>query len=434
MSSLEISRRSLSSAASHRERQGQRGRIDGRHLLKDCLGVMTLLLASGSGAHALTDPCASTAQQQNSVLNITSPTAQVVVPGVAGSITHICQIQWATGSNPATFSLNEGTGAACATATKSLHASTSLAAYSSATWNQAGVGAATVAQTAVAGDDICVTATRPAAGPLVLLAVTAQQQVVSQPPAPTPKVNEVFNPPNGTASQTGTTGLTTPDGLFKVDGTWTGTGGNTIVPSLAVFTRADPSGVNDPAAGFLSLATTPSKQAGEIISNALPGYGYGYYEVRMIVDPQKVSGGVASFFWMQAGGTLNARTYGPQEFDIEFLLNESWLTSSNAGLVHFTTHPSNATYAQKLNFNPALGYHRYGFLWVPGSLSFTVDGVTVHTVTGSDVASAPANGGWIMANVWTGAATWGGGPPSKTFTADYNWIKFWPGVTSVPTN
>ena len=395
------------------------------------LGAAVLAACCWSANAYAADPCATKASQKNTVLNITSPTTQVVLPGTAGSLTHVCALVWATGSNASSFTMTEGTGTACATNSKSFHAATSLAAYSGNVWNQSGVGNVSIAQTAVAGDDICVTATAPAPGPLALLAVTAQE-VVTQVTTPAPSLNEVFLPPNGTSSQTGTTGLTTPDGHFKVDGTWTGTGGNTIMPSLAVFTTADPSGKNDTAKGFLSLSTTPSKQAGEIISNALPGYGYGYYEVRMIVDPQKVSGGVVSFFWMQAGGTLNARTYGPQEFDIEFLLNEFWLTSSNAGAVHFTTHPSNATYTQKLSFNPALAYHRYGFLWVPGSLSYTVDGVVVHTVTGSDVATAPANGGWLMANVWTGNASWGGGPPAANFSGVYNWVKFWPGVTSVP--
>jgi hypothetical protein len=249
-----------------------------------------------------------------------------------------------------------------------------------------------------------------------------------------PQLYEIFSPPNGSASQVGTAGLTTTDKIFQVDGPWTGTGGNLIEPNLAVFSKTDPSGVNDPAVGFLSLATTPSKQAAEIISNILPAYGYGYYEVRMIVDPQKVPGGVVSFFTIQAGGTLNAKTYGPKEFDIEFLTNESWLTSASAGAVHFTTHPSGATYKQTLNFNPALAYHRYGFLWVPGSLSFTVDGVIVHTVTNSDVTAAPTNGMFMMANVWTGNASWGGGPPVANFSGDYNWIKFWPSVTSVPAN
>jgi beta-glucanase (GH16 family) len=154
----------------------------------------------------------------------------------------------------------------------------------------------------------------------------------------------------------------------------------------------------------------------------------------MVVDPTQAVGGVVSFFWMQAGGTLNARSYGPAEFDIEFLLNESWLTSTSSGAVHYTTHPSGASYAQALPFNPSRGYHRYGFLWVPGSLSYTVDGQVVHTVTNSDVAVAPADGGWIMANVWTGNPNWGGGPPATPLTGVYNWIKLWPGATTVPAN
>ena len=250
-----------------------------------------------------------------------------------------------------------------------------------------------------------------------------------------PLFDEEFNPPNGTSSQTGIAGLTTSDGLFKIDGPWVGTGGNEINPPNAVFTTADPTTQGQPATGFLSLSTYASggkNYAGEIISNNLPGYGCGYYEARMIVDPQRIAGGVVSFFWMQAGGTSNARTYGPHEFDIEFLLNESWLTSTNTGAVHYTTHPSNATYTQTLSFNPALGYHRYGFLWVPGTLSYTVDGVIVHTVTGSDVASCM--GGWIMANVSTGDATCGGGPPASPFSGVYDWFKFWPGVTTVQAN
>jgi beta-glucanase (GH16 family) len=172
-------------------------------------------------------------------------------------------------------------------------------------------------------------------------------------------------------------------------------------------------------------------EGSEIISNALPGYGYGYYEVMMAVDPTQVSGGVCSFFLQQAGGTLQNRTYGPGEFDFEFLLNESWLGSANSGAVHLTTHPSNVSVTQSLSFNPALGYHRYGFLWVKGSLGFTVDGQIVHTVTSSDVA-LPTDGEWIFANAWSGNSTWGGGPPTAPVNCVYNWMKFWANATSVP--
>jgi hypothetical protein len=253
----------------------------------------------------------------------------------------------------------------------------------------------------------------------------------------TPSLYEKFTPPNGSSSQTGTAGLDTADGAFQVDGPWTGTGGNELLPSLAVFTTADPTTLGQPATGYLNLAISPGTplQGSEIISNALPGYGYGYYETMMAVDPTKVSGGVCSFFLIQAGGSLSSRTYGPGEFDIEFLLNESWLTTPSTGAVHYTTHPSNATMTQNLSFNPALGYHRYGFLWVAGTpyptLSWTVDGQIVHSVSTSDTV-LPANGMWIMANAWSGTSSWGGGPPSAQVNCVYNWVKFWPNVTSVP--
>jgi len=245
---------------------------------------------------------------------------------------------------------------------------------------------------------------------------------------------ETFVPPNGTASQTGTAGLDTVDGAFQVDGPWKGTGNNELLPQLATFTIADPTTLGGPATGYLNLAITPGTplQGSEIISNALPGYGYGYYEVSMIVDPTQVAGGVCAFFLQQAGGTINSRTYGPGEFDFEFLLNESWLTSSNKGAVHLTTHPSNVSVIQNLSFNPALGYHRYGFLWVQGSLEFTVDGAVVHTVTSGDVA-LPPHGEWIFANAWSGDPTWGAGPPNAQVNCTYNWIKFWPGATSIPS-
>lgn len=249
----------------------------------------------------------------------------------------------------------------------------------------------------------------------------------------TPTLYEKFTPPNGSPSQTGTAGLDTADGAFQVDGPWIGTGGNDLLPSLAVFTDADPTTLGQPATGYLTLSITPGTplQGSEIVSTAFPGYGYGYYEVMMAVDPTKVSGGVCSFFLDQAGGTVLNKTYGPGEFDFEFLLNESWVGTTNPGAVHLTTHPSNATVTQNLSFNPALGYHRYGFLWVKGSLSFAVDGQIVYVTTSSDVA-LPPDGMWIFANAWSGTASWGGGPPTEQVNCVYNYIKFWANATSIP--
>ena len=247
--------------------------------------------------------------------------------------------------------------------------------------------------------------------------------------------DEEFNPPNGSSSQVGTAGLTTNDGIFQIAGPWVGSGSNELEPSLAEFTTADPSGLGQPSTGYLTLSIAPNTplEGSEIQSLTLPGYGYGYYEVRMIVDPMQVAGGCISFFLIQAGGTEQNKTYGPGEFDFEFLTNESWLTSSNTGAVHLTTHPSGVSVSQPLSFNPAKGYHRYGFLWVSGALSFVVDGTIVRTVTSSDVV-LPADGVWIMANAWSGNASWGGGPPTATESGIYDYIEFWPNATSPQTH
>ena len=151
------------------------------------------------------------------------------------------------------------------------------------------------------------------------------------------------------------------------------------------------------------------------------GYSYGYYEVRMRVTD--VPGVCASFFWIEAP------KYGPREWDIEFLTNEPWITSENQGVVHLTLHPSNTAVALPLPFNPSKDFHRYGFLWKPGVIVFTVDGKAVHTFNETDLDSTA--GGFIMANAWTGNSDWGGGPPSKQADTVYEWIKYTAGADSI---
>jgi beta-glucanase (GH16 family) len=137
-----------------------------------------------------------------------------------------------------------------------------------------------------------------------------------------------------------------------------------------------------------------------------------------------------SFFWKEVD-------YGPGEIDIEFLTNESWITSATTGKVHYTIHPGWDTYgtafAQDLAFNPSKDFHRYGWLWTPEKLSYTVDGQVVKTFTNPPAQNlVNTKGGYIMMNAWTGSATWGGGPPTKDATSAYDWVKFYPNATAVP--
>jgi beta-glucanase (GH16 family) len=155
------------------------------------------------------------------------------------------------------------------------------------------------------------------------------------------------------------------------------------------------------------------------------GYGYGYYETKMQVTT--VPGECVSFFWIEAPD------YGPHEWDIEFLTNEPWGSDPKAnGQVHLTIHPSGDTYVLDLPFNPTQAFHRYGFLWTAGTLVYTVDGQAAYTFHSSDLTFS--GGGFIMANAWTGAADWGGGPPASKATSAYDWMKFWPDLTSIPAD
>jgi len=299
-------------------------------------------------------------------------------------------------------------------------------------------------------------------------------------------------PPNGAISQTGSSALLTNDNLFQVDGPWCATGSNSVDPTALKFSMADPSGQNQPPIGYWDLNTyngasnscSTTYYMSEAISNLLPGtnsyfpqgLGYGYYEAKMIVDYNHVSpGGVTAFFLQAAGGILTSKQYGPGEFDMEFLMNSSWASGCGVttGTVQLTTHPSGTSVSQSLPFNPSCGYHRYGMLWLPpgvtgpngvvganGELDYYADGSLLRTVTSADVKlPTPSAGGgngnahtactgglvnssggtpascgqWFFINVWTGNGSFGGGPPASPIHSAYEWLRFWPNVTSIPS-
>jgi beta-glucanase (GH16 family) len=237
-------------------------------------------------------------------------------------------------------------------------------------------------------------------------------------PTLAPSIFEHFNP---------WTGTTSPDKLWRIAGSWTGTGGNLLTPANAVLVST----YDTQPGGYLLLTVKANVlEGGEIqtVGTAGSALGYGYYEVRMKVTD--VPGTCVSFFWKEVD-------YGPGEIDVEFLTNESWITSATTGKVHYTIHPGWDTYGtaftQDLAFNPSKDFHRYGWLWTPEKLSYTVDGQVVKTFTNPPAQNlVNTKGGYIMMNAWTGSATWGGGPPTKDATSAYDWVKFYPNATAVP--
>jgi len=222
-------------------------------------------------------------------------------------------------------------------------------------------------------------------------------------------------------------GNLSPDGIWRIAGTWVGTGGNTLVPSNATFI-ANAAGA---PGSVLQLLSEPNVLRGSEIQT-IQTYGYGYYETRMKVAA--TPGICDSFFWME-GTVKNGNTsgYGPHEWDVEFLTNESWINSANSGKVHYTLHYQDGSwdaFILDLPFNPSKDFHSYGFLWKPGTITFTVDGKATHTFNSAKITTTAK--GFIMMNSWTGNPNWGGGPPTAAATTQYDWAKFYDGVAAIP--
>jgi beta-glucanase (GH16 family) len=221
---------------------------------------------------------------------------------------------------------------------------------------------------------------------------------------------------------------TSQDGLWKINGLWVGTGKDTLNPANVTFTDTYK---GEKTKGFCYFKSQANKMNGAETQTISSGatYGYGYYEVRMkltsVGDPVANRGVCASFFWKR-------KNYGKAEWDLEFLSNGKWINSENSGQVTMNYHTDgnkSKVHYQDLPFNPSKGFHRYGFLWQPTRLDWTVDGKIVYSYEDPGVASEP---GWIMMNSWTGNKNWGGLPPTEDAITIYDWVKYYPNVTSVP--
>ncbi|HXJ58831.1 MAG TPA: family 16 glycosylhydrolase [Verrucomicrobiae bacterium] len=236
--------------------------------------------------------------------------------------------------------------------------------------------------------------------------------------AQTPQIFQEFNPWTGNIS---------PDGIWRKNGVWVATGGNTFDPARCILTTSYP---GEASSGFLTLRSLANSLNGAEIQT-LPKYKYGYYETRLKVtgvgDPANNRGVVVSFFIADYDNSA-------WEVDIEFLTNGSWINSPNSGQVTFNYHlpfgGGSAVHYQDLPFNPKNAFHLYGFLYQPGRLDWTVDGVIVYTVNNPGFTNP--YGAYIMMNSWTGNSNWGGLAPTQDADSVYDWVKFYPDVTSVP--
>ena len=142
-------------------------------------------------------------------------------------------------------------------------------------------------------------------------------------------------------------------------------------------------------------------------------FGYGMYDVSM--KAIKNDGVVTSFFTYTgpADGTIW------DEIDIEILGKDTTKVQFN----YFTNGVGNHEYIHNLGFDASQGFHQYGFLWLPNSITWYVDGTAVYTAT----TNIPSTPGRIMMNVWPGIGVdswlnpYNGVTP---LTGQYDWASF----------
>ncbi|MBE5967287.1 MAG: glycosyl hydrolase family protein [Lachnospiraceae bacterium] len=142
-------------------------------------------------------------------------------------------------------------------------------------------------------------------------------------------------------------------------------------------------------------------------------FHYGKYEVRM--KPIKNDGVVSSFFTYT--GPVDGNPW--DEIDIEFLGKDTTKVQFN----YFINGVGGHEYIYNLGFVASQDFHTYGFEWLPGSITWFVDGRAVYTAT----QQIPSTPGKIMMNVWpgTGVDNWLKPYNGRTpLQAEYDWIKY----------
>jgi len=142
-------------------------------------------------------------------------------------------------------------------------------------------------------------------------------------------------------------------------------------------------------------------------------FGYGMYDVSL--KAIKNDGVVTSFFTYT--GPSDGTVW--DEIDIEILGKDTTKVQFN----YFTNGVGEHEYLYDLGFDASEGFHQYGFLWLPDSITWYVDGKAVYTAT----ENIPSTPGKIMMNAWPGinVDSWLNPYDGTTpLTAQYDWASF----------
>lgn len=213
----------------------------------------------------------------------------------------------------------------------------------------------------------------------------------------------------------------TPDGSKWTQEVRAGNAGN---GELQTYTLGNCVIVNDPAAiDGKALSISAYKTANGYVSGRINSLGkytfkYGRIEARIKVPAGK---GLWPAFWML--GSNISQVLWPTCGEIDIMEALGGRSGNIYGRIHGPITGSSNAYGPGAEYsslltNFAAGYHLYSVQWVPGKITWLVDGIAYGSVTPSDL---PSQGIWcfddrtffIVLNVAVGG-TWPGYPDATT--------------------
>lgn len=144
---------------------------------------------------------------------------------------------------------------------------------------------------------------------------------------------------------------------------------------------------------------------------------YGRYVVRAKFP--KGSGIVTSFFTYRAPAIPKW-----QEIDVEILGRDT----SRVQFTHHWGRPPKSNYLAKtfdLDFTTDSGFHEYAFEWIPGQITWFLDGEKMYTASDENIPHLPQQ---IMMNIWINDdPDWAGDLDESALPAyaEYDYVKYY---------
>lgn len=208
---------------------------------------------------------------------------------------------------------------------------------------------------------------------------------------------------------------TNASGTLRINGDWPGSGGNQLLRSNV-----------EVADGVMTLISRGNQKSGsEIQSTPDKLVGKGYYEASMQMS--STPGILSNLFFI-------GKDYQFPEIDMEVRSRDSG--PGNRHSIFYSVHYAGGGHQYKevfLPFDPADGFHSYGFLMGTDSISFYADGKLTHTWQDLPTnlgLGATEPQGYLMSNSWAQDSDWVGPLPTQDTRTRINWIRYWGGATT----